>query len=311
MHGTIPTDSAKHAFLTGLIDDASLFPPASLPMREALRAHARHAESAYAWLGGRFVLAASRADEFAAARDPQQSITISAILDAAALGAKGDTITADLHRIDRVRALPAVTVDALEAKIPAGLDDAGLGRAIDAIVRHFPDGGVAFWYELPHTGSGWAASLGDTMGQLAAARAAAPGHVVLGAKLRCGGPRPSDVPSVGDVGAFVRAAQEHGVPWKATAGLHQPVRHGTSHGFVNVFAAGMLLHGGAIDASRLADVIGEHDPRAFVIDPMHVAWRDARIDAESAAAARAQCVSFGRCSFDEQVNALRGLGLLA
>lgn len=311
MHGTIPTDSAKHAFLTALIDDASLFPPASLPMREALRAHARHAESAYAWLGGRFVLPASRADEFVAVRDPQQSITISAILDAAALGAKGDTVTADLHRIDRVRALPGVTVDALEAKIPAGLDAAGLGRAIDAIVRHFPDGGVAFWYELPHTGSGWAASLGDTMAELAAARAEAPGHVTLGAKLRCGGPRPSDVPSLGDVAAFIRAAHEHRVPWKATAGLHQPIRHGTAHGFVNVFAAGMLLHAGAIEAAQLANVLGEHDPRAFVVDPMHVAWRDARIEAEAVAAARAQCVSFGSCSFDEPVNALRELGLLA
>lgn len=316
MRGTIPTDSAKQAFFTALIDDAGLFPPAALPMREALRAHARHAESAYAWVGGRFVLAASRADEFIAASDRDQAIAISAILDAAALGAKGDTVEADLHRVDRVCALPGVTVDALEAKIPAGLDAAGLRRATAAIAAHFPEGNVAFWYETPHVGSGWAVTPDAMMTMLAAARAEAPPHVTLGAKVRCGGPKPSDVPSIGDLAAFIVAAQEHRVPWKATAGLHHPVRHVTPHGaevhgFLNVFVAGMLLHGGAIDGERVREVIAESDARAFVVDPLHVAWRDARIDAEAVAAARAQCVSFGSCSFDEPVNELRELGILS
>ncbi len=65
---TVTADSAKRALLEQLIDDASLFPPARLPMGPALRAHARHRESAYAWIGGRFVLPASRVDEFARAR---------------------------------------------------------------------------------------------------------------------------------------------------------------------------------------------------------------------------------------------------
>src|ERR1035437_9865812 len=100
------TDSAKRALLERLIDDASLFPPAALPMRAALRAHARHGESAYWWVAGRFVAPASRLDELAASRSPADGpIDLSVVLDSGASGAKGDTVRADLHRIDRLAAL--------------------------------------------------------------------------------------------------------------------------------------------------------------------------------------------------------------
>ena len=52
------------------------------------------------------------------------------------------------------------------------------------------------------------------------------------------------------------------------------------------------------------------DPRAFVVDPIHLSWRDVRVEAEAVAAARERCVSFGSCSFDEPVNDLRELGII-
>ncbi len=115
---TVSTESAKRALLDHLIDDASVFPPRQLPMRLALRHHARHAESAYAWIGGRFVLPASRADEFAAVRAAAEPIALTVILDAAIRGAKGDTVRADLHRVERLRELPGVSVEGLELQDP-------------------------------------------------------------------------------------------------------------------------------------------------------------------------------------------------
>jgi hypothetical protein len=311
----VSTDSAKRALFERLIDDASLFPPAQLVMPEALRAHARHAESAYAWVGGRFVAPASRLDELVAARGlAAGALDLAVVLDAATLGAKGNTVRADLARTERARAA-GITVSALEVRIPGpALDADALAAAVGDVAAGWPDAPVSLWYE-PSFRDGWVTEPDLALAAVAAARESAPANVTLGAKLRCGGPTPASLPEVDDVAAFIVAAQTHGVPWKATAGLHHPVRHThageSAHGFLNVFLAGVLLHAGAIEATVVVDLLAEEDSRAFQVDPLQVGWRDARADAEQVAAARARCVSFGSCSFDEPVNDLRKLGLLA
>ena len=298
-------DSAKRALLDRLIDDASLFPPAQLPMRQALRAHARHNESAYAFIGGRFVLAASRIDEFTSTRQ-DGAIDVSVILDAGSAGAKGDTVRADLHRVERLRALDGVTVGGLEIKLSAVVDAVELRRVVMLVGEGFQSD-VSVWYELAYAG-GWAGSLDDTLAALAFARTETPDHVMLGAKIRCGG---AVVPSVDDVAAFIVAAHRHRVPWKATAGLHHPVRGGNAHGFLNLFVAGCALNAEVLPEDRVAAVVAEEDARNFVVDPTHVAWRDAQMDADAVAAGRGHCVAFGSCSFDEPVNDLRALGILS
>jgi hypothetical protein len=315
----VSTDSAKRALLERLIDDAGLFPPAALPMRAALRAHARHAESAYWWVGGRFVVPASRLDELAAARNAADGLLdLSVVLDSGASGAKGDTVRADLHRIDRVAGLAGVTVSSLEARLPnLVLDGAAWQRIVADVVERFPSAEIAFWYE-PGYDAGWQSVPASWLIPLSNARTAAPANVTLGAKVRCGGAAPGATPSVDDLAAFVAAAHEHDVPWKATAGLHHPVRgrQGTAggavpHGFLNLFIAGAALHAGAIDAARAAEILAETDPRAFVVDPTHAAWHDVRLEPQQIAAARERCVAFGSCSFDEPVNDLRELGILS
>ena len=129
-----------------------------------------------------------------------------------------------------------------------------------------------------------------------------------------GGVVGSTIAAAGGISAAVVAARAHDVPWKATAGLHHPVRgmhDGTvMHGFLNLFIAGIALQAEALDAARIGEVLAEEDPRAFVIDPTHIGWQDVRVEAEAVAAARERCVSFGSCSFDEPVDDLRELGIL-
>ena len=318
MATAVSTDSAKRALLERLIDDAALFPPAELPLRAALRHHARLRESAYWWIAGRFVVPASRLDELASVRDSAQALELSVILDSAMRGAKGDTVRADLHRIDRVLGTAGITVASLELRVPgAGLDQAGLTRSVSEIAQRWPSEPVSFWYE-PSYNAGWTTPPDAALAALAAVRGTAPPNVTVGAKVRCGGQGAGATPSVDDLAAFVVAAHAHEVPWKATAGLHHPVRgaHGVAggvvpHGFLNLFVAGAALHAGVLDAARVTDVIAETEPRAFVVDPAHVAWRDVRVEAEQVGAARERCVSFGSCSFDEPVNDLRELGILS
>jgi hypothetical protein len=56
----LPAVDARRALLGRLIDHAALFPPASLPMAEALAADRRARDGADAWLLGRFVCPASQ-----------------------------------------------------------------------------------------------------------------------------------------------------------------------------------------------------------------------------------------------------------
>ncbi|HEX3467144.1 MAG TPA: hypothetical protein VHT05_03605 [Candidatus Elarobacter sp.] len=312
MPTAVSTDNAKRALLDHLIDDAALFPPASMAMVPALRAHARHRESAYWWVGGRFVLPASRVEEFSAARTGRSdSIELSMVLDAGIRGARGDTVRADLERTERVRSLDGVTVASFEAKLPRlTFDDAALQRIVADITERYASAEAAFWYESGYD-AGWLAPPDAWLTAIATARAAAPANLTLGAKVRCGGTMPGATPSIDDLAAFIVAAHAHDVPWKATAGLHHPVRRGETHGFLNVFIAGIALHAGALEPARVGDVLAETDASAFVLDPAHAGWRDVRIDAEQIAAARARCVALGSCSFDEPVNDLRELGMLS
>jgi hypothetical protein len=318
MPTAVSTDSAKRALLERLIDDAGLFPPAELPMRAAIRAHARHRESAYSWVGSRFVVPASRLDEFAAARTTADGpFELTVVLDSGASGAKGDTVRADLHRIDRIADVDGVTVASLEARLPNfPLNADTMHQIIADVVSRYPSAPIAFFYESSY-GAGWTSAPGEWLAVLASARASAPANVTIGAKVRCGGAVPGATPSVPDLASFITAAHAHDVPWKATAGLHHPVRAEAGvaggvvpHGFLNVVIAGAALHAGAIGAERVADVLGETDPRAFVVDPVHVGWREIRLEAEQVVAARERCVGFGSCSFDEPVNDLRELGIL-
>lgn len=310
----VSTDSAKRALLDRLIDDASLFPPASLAMRPALRAHARHKESAYWWMGGRFVVPASRLDEFAAARTGRDPIELSVVLDAGTLGARGDTVRADLERVERVRGLDGVTIASFEARLPRlTLDDAAMARIVADITERYPSGQVAFWYESSYDG-GWAAEPDRWLATLAAARGNASPNLTIGAKIRCGGAAPGATPSIDDLAIFITAAHAHDVPWKATAGLHHPVRtirgNVATHGLLNVLIAGIALHAGAIAPERVGEIVAELEPREFVVDPAHIAWRDVRLEAEQVAAGRERAVALGSCSFDEPVNDLRELGML-
>ena len=70
---------ARHALLGRLIDHAPLFPPASLPLEEALAEHARARSGEHAWLLSRFVVPASRLAQLDGA-----DLRLSVVLDQAA-----------------------------------------------------------------------------------------------------------------------------------------------------------------------------------------------------------------------------------
>ena len=101
---------------------------------------------------------------------------------------------------------------------------------------------------------------------------------------------------------FVQACRRLEVPFKATAGLHQPLRHGDEHGFLNVLAAAVF----GDEEEALAD----EDPGSFAVSPESFRWRERTAGANEIAESRELFVSFGSCSAQEPIDGLRALGLL-
>jgi hypothetical protein len=138
----------------------------------------------------------------------------------------------------------------------------------------------------------------------------------LRAKIRTGGLTPEAFPSSQDIAQFLRQCAQHGVAFKATAGLHHPIRcvrpltyepdapRGTMHGFINVFmAAALLPHAEAI--------LEEADPQAFAFDDDTASWRNHAVMTDDLARVREEfAISFGSCSFEEPVKDLQELGWL-
>jgi hypothetical protein len=138
----------------------------------------------------------------------------------------------------------------------------------------------------------------------------------LRAKIRTGGITPDAFPAIDDVAEFLRACKAKGVAFKATAGLHHPLRcvkpltyepnapTGTMHGFINVFFAAALL-------DHADEVLAETDPRAFAFADDGVSWRGHRVSTEELIAMRRDfATSFGSCSFEEPIRDLKELGWL-
>jgi hypothetical protein len=220
--------------LSRLFDDAGLFPPAKLPMADALAAHDRAVTGPYRDMVGPFLCPASRLAELdacvAAGAERPRSIGV--------VGYAGE------RGWQRAFAVPGL----VQVEAPLG---AGMPR---------PPGRVIAYLELPRHGP-----VDQALDAVVAAGSRA--------KVRCGGQTPDAVPAAGWLASVLVGCVARGLVLKATAGLHQPYRaDGTEavrHGFVNLLAAAALARSRApvaevaallsleeADAGRLPERVG-------------------------------------------------------
>jgi hypothetical protein len=270
------TTGVTGALLGRLIDHAALFPPASMDMPDAIAADRAARAGPYAWMLDRFICPASKLDEL-----PAETPALSVVLD----GGEGD-----IQPIAEAMA-GGRPVRLVEARPP----DATWIPDTQALVREKLGPDVqAFWELDPGRG---------LRGEVAAVREAG-----AGAKIRCGG---TTFPPVEAVAAFVAACRDAGVRFKATAGLHHPIRTPHMHGFLNLLAAAVFAHADGLGEEELATLLAEEDPAAFSVGPDGLAVHGRRAGAEAIAAARTDLfVAYGSCSFDEPVADLTALGVL-
>ena len=172
---------------------------------------------------------------------------------------------------------------------------------------------VSAFLEIPRTAA-WESEIPETAAAIAAT--AAETARTVGAKFRCGGTAADAFPSAPQIARFLTACRTAGIPYKATAGLHHPVRHYDpdlgvmAHGFLNVLAASSLSDDGA-DEPRLIEALEETDPGAFTLGRAGLEWRGQRIPVTTIKSVRDERFpSYGSCSFEEPVADLIALEML-
>ncbi len=311
--------------LAGLIDYAGLFPPAKLEMGPSAEQFARHVRGEHEFALGRFICPVSRLGELtqaASALMPGTYATsgyreyaettrpwaISAILD----GPLPDSFEDSLDEIDAFNEHHSseqnglAKIDTIELKVTRP-------DAIDEVLDELPEEVFPFFeFDIGQDCRGFVAALAGNAESGGAA-----------AKLRCGGVRAEMIPPAEQIADAILALVAADVPFKATAGLHHPVRaaqnltyevsppRAVMHGFVNVFLGAALARAHRLDREALLRVLVEEDARAFQFTEVGASWRDVVIDTASLAKVRETfALSYGSCSFDEPIEDLAKLGLL-
>jgi len=289
-----------------LIDYAGLFPPAELTMAVAVKNYAAYRRSEYNWMLGKFIVPAGRLEEFeqaAAEHGPRDEADEAWKLSA--LG--GANLEADLTPINRFNHrhatgnAAAVIIDAIECK-------AATVAEIEAAMRLVPSTLTCF-VEIP---------INDDPRELIKAIGAQGAF----AKVRTGGVTADAFPSAQNLARFISTCAEEDVGFKATAGLHHPLRSANRltykpdspsammHGFLNVFLAAAFAQSG-MSAQKLTELLEETSPAAFRFEPDSVYWRDEMLVVGHLRNARSLlAIAFGSCSFTEPVEDLQRLQLL-
>ena len=307
--------SALNVLLNGLIDYAGLFPPAALGMPAAVRHYAGHRQGPRSSMLGPFVVPVRRLGEFdraftalSRAEKAPPTWRLSVIV--------GEEVDAEIAAAIRYETsgeqCARARIDSIEMKVASA-------REVERSSSLIPHGMMVAYEISPKLGRAerWSA--------LSAVRSTA-----RMAKVRTGGLTPSAIPSTEQVAGFIWDCARARVPFKATAGLHHPVRgehrltyatdspSAVMHGFLNVFVAAALswslaAEGGtALSAEPPPDVLAiveELDSACFLLLPDRIRWRDRDVPAGALEWSRADFArSFGSCSFDEPVSDLNALG---
>lgn len=334
MESTDPSDSlvspSLRTLLHEVLDYAGLFPPADLSLRRAIQNYAEYRAEQEAWMLSRFVLPVRRLPDLTAHRqlfkdgDPYLF---------SVLGTGGGTADTFMEAFDRdldvIESFNAeyeerAQVDVMEVPLPDSLvggAQADLASFLDTVNRKLVANGTAkldLFLELPMRSdaveglSGLCAAAAEHNSQQAV-----PARTTVGLKVRCGGAEPSDVPAVDDVAALIVACRDAAVPFKATAGLHHPVRHYDDgldtemHGFLNIFGAAVLAAEHSLDRPDVQAILLEDSADNFRFLKDAFAWRDLTVPLDGVRHTRdTLALSFGSCSFEEPVDHLRDLELL-
>lgn len=288
--------------LAEIIDYAGLFPPSNVSMPEAVINYATYRNSNYDWMLGRFIVPVARLNEFLESAedfismDPDRTWHLSVLA--------GEDIYETIRQIDDFndRHAPVIVCDTMEVH-------ASTESKIINTVNALPPK-LTTYFEIPND---------ERLPDLIAALSLNGQR----AKIRTGGVTPDAFPPVRAIIRFIRTCLAANVPFKATAGLHHPLRcykpltydanapEGIMHGFLNLFLATAFARYG-FKPSLLEEILEDEFEESYEFNESGVLWRQEHFlnNSQLKRTREQNIISFGSCSFTEPIEDLQELGLL-
>lgn len=283
--------AALQALLTGLIDYAGMFPPAKLSLEDATKNFLTYAASPNAWMLGKFVLPAERLEDLPAAIANNKHFPLTVLL--------GPEPKRDAEVIQK--SAGRLSIESVEFR-------PGSPSMVHELAAVLPEN-LPVFCEVPLT-----ENLTDWLTAIH--------HEGWFAKIRTGGITPDSFPTSAAVANFLSQCKADGIAFKATAGLHHPVRSehpltyessspcGVMHGFLNVFLGAALLECG-VSQDQLISILDDANPANFRFSGDFAHWGKLFVNTNDIAGTREHfAISFGSCSFLEPIQDLQKLKLL-
>ena len=322
---------AFRELLSGLIDYAGLFPPAALPLEPALERYLEYRRGPDRWMLGRFICPVSRLSALAEQVEARRELLADPPLPISAILAPEVTPEETLAEVRAIaatnqRLAGVAAVESAEVRLPVALVSearpSALGDALERARHLLTDHGTeafdgpVFW-ERPLLGELHRDALEALIGELERFNVRHASSPPWGLKLRCGGLEAAAIPDPRALAVTVSLCQRRGVPFKATAGLHHPLRRhdaalrAKTHGFLNLFVGAVLAGPNELGEPHLGELMEDESAGDFRFEGDRLAWRSYEVDAAQVREQRrALATSFGSCSFDEPREDLVSLGLL-
>jgi len=326
-------------FMNGLIDYAGLFPPADLPLNEAIEEYVSQLKSNNSSMLSRFIIHTSKLN------DLEQFLPLFSDLDAlrlSVLGGGGNSdddylnkITGNIADITKFREKHGekIEIDVIECKMPSNSPSR---KTMVEVTTLLNENGLTHYHEflkLPEINMNYSTDVDESIWD----EEIVPTVELLskmkntGIKLRCGGVVKEAFPTVEQIAAMIQTCVIAEVPMKFTAGLHHPIRHFAEeydeymHGFINTFGAGIFATtfpkpNNLQEKYRmfilLSHMIDDQNAENFSFTNNSLIWKvgddrdtEFEIDDEKIKTAREKnMISYGSCSFQEPIDDLSQLG---
>lgn len=283
--------NAIHTLLAGFFDYAGLYPPASLSLRSAANNYLNYASGQHAAALGRLIVNADRLEELRSiAGDRLKQFKLSVI------ASDVESLCGISREISN-----GMPIDTVEIKCA----DPELNQRIAASVPQ----SLTTFIEIPFDQPGIAAL--DAISNSG-----------MRAKIRMGGIVDGAFPPASIVIQMLIALAKLHLPFKATAGLHHPIRSSqpltydphsakaTMHGFLNLSCAAAVLYFNGTEKDA-ENILQDEDRTSWKVDEDRLNWRHLKWTRNQLSTLRHEFfMGVGSCSFEEPIHDLEALGWL-
>lgn len=312
--------------MTQIIDYAGLFPPAKLELEEAFKNYIEYKNSDYKWILSRFICPANQLSNLE--NLIKKNCIVNNDINFSVLGRSGyntidfkKNLDEDLYYWKGFSSNSSGInhTNLFEVKLPDELitlhDQKKNSELIDyifeSVERQIPHP-VFIFFEV-HSGSEWKKNI---CGLIEGIKIHNDKNNNSGFKFRTGGIEPNSFPTPGQIAFCIRECVDREIPMKCTAGLHHPFRRYDKninvmmHGFINVFAAGIIALRHNITDTGLENILSDEDHNNFIFKEDYFSWKDWKVSIADIEFARKELmISFGSCSFDEPINDLKSFNI--